>query len=159
MKLPSQNPFIRLINEVLRVHGRTRAVFCGVESETGLPVMELSVLASVAEARTPPTVSELGRSLGHPRQVIQRAANELVAAGLLKAEDNPRHKRAKVLWTTAAGDQLKRKADARAELIAREVMAALAPESFEEAAKQLREVRMAMDRWIAAQADTRMKPK
>lgn len=153
MKLPSQDPFIRLINEVLRIHGRTRAVFYGVELETGLPVMELSVLASVAEGRGPLTVSELGRSLGHPRQVIQRAANQLVSAGLLRFEHNPRHKRAKVLTITPDGTALKARADARAELIAREIVSVLGKEICGQSVAQLRQVRMAMDRWLAMRDD------
>ena len=149
MILPSRYPFIRIINEVLRIHGRTRAVFSAVETETGLGVLELSVLSFVAEARTPFTVAALGLSLGYPRQVIQRAANALVEQGLLRMEDNPHHKRAKVLATTCDGRELKARADARAEEIAREMVRTLSAEACDEIVAQLRLVRMDMDRYIA----------
>ena len=48
------------------------------------------VLSAVAGALSPPTVPQIGRSLGHPRQVIQRIADALVARGLIGFEDNPR---------------------------------------------------------------------
>ena len=149
MILPSSYPFIRIINEVVRIHSRTRAVFAAVETETGLGVLELSVLSFVAEARTPFTVAALGRSLGHPRQVIQRAANALVDQGLLKLEDNPQHKRAKVLATTSDGREMKARADARAEEIAREMVRTLSVDACDEIVAQLRLVRMDMDRYIA----------
>lgn len=155
MKLPTDNSFIALINEILRVNGRIRAVFEGVERETGLTTMQLSVLASVAEAREPPTVSELGRSLGHQRQVIQRATNELVAAGLLQMTANPRHKRAALVTTTAEGEALKARADERAAWIARGVLEHVDAEACDVGASRLRLVRNAMDRFVAREAARR----
>jgi DNA-binding MarR family transcriptional regulator len=152
MKLPMDNSFIALINEILRVNGRIRAVFEGVERETGLSTMQLSVLASVAEAREPLTVSEVGRSLGHQRQVIQRATNELVDEGLLCMVPNPRHKRAPLITTTPAGEALKARADERAERIAQAVLEHLDPKVCDVGAARLRLVRGAMDRFLAREA-------
>lgn len=49
------------------------------------------------------TVPDIARKLGLQRQSVQRVADELVQAGLADYEDNPRHRRSRLLVTTAAG--------------------------------------------------------
>src|SRR5690242_1625229 len=114
----SANPFYEMIDEVVRMGGRIRSIFGDVSAGAGLSVMETTVLTAVAEARAPPTVPQIGRSLGHPRQVIQRAVNALVERGYLDTSENPEHKRARLLMATADGLRLKQEANARANQIA-----------------------------------------
>jgi len=108
------NPLVRLIDEVMRLQGRFKSIFAGSNGVTGLPSMELTVLTAVVEAAGAPTVPQIGRSLGRPRQVIQRAANALIESGLIEALPNPHHKRAPLLSATPGGKAVKRKADAGA---------------------------------------------
>ena len=108
------NPLVRLTDEVVRLQGRFKSIFAGSNGVTGLPSMELTVLTAVVEAASAPTVPQIGRSLGRPRQVIQRATNALIEAGLIEALPNPHHKRAPLLLPTRRGKAVKRKADARA---------------------------------------------
>jgi DNA-binding MarR family transcriptional regulator len=49
------------------------------------------------------TVPDIARRLGLQRQSVQRVADDLVADGLAHYEDNPRHRRSRLLVTTAAG--------------------------------------------------------
>src|SRR5689334_19396250 len=114
----SRNALIGLVDEVTRLSGRLKSTFAASRREAGLNESEMTVLNSVVEARTPPTVPQIGRSMGQPRQLIQRAANSLIEAGLLEAAPNPDHKRAVLLRATEQGMTLKREADARAEAIA-----------------------------------------
>src|SRR5579862_4090613 len=107
------NPVVLLIDEVIRLNSRLRSIFAGVGASTGLAPMETMVLTAVVESRAAPTVPQIGRSLGHARQVVQRAANDLIAAQLIKTAPNPNHKRAPLLLATAAGRNLKRDADRR----------------------------------------------
>lgn len=108
------NPLIDLFDATTRIRGRLKSAFAGSAAAAGLSEMEMTVLNAVAEARTPPTVPRIGRALGHPRQVIQRAANALVANGLIEAIPNPEHKRAVLLVPTELGRSRKREANARA---------------------------------------------
>lgn len=117
----SRNALIGLVDEVTRLSGRLKSTFAASRREAGLNESEMTVLNSVVEARTPPTVPQIGRSMGQPRQLIQRAANSLIEAGLLEAAPNPDHKRAVLLRATEQGMTLKREADARAEAIAEEL--------------------------------------
>jgi DNA-binding MarR family transcriptional regulator len=56
-----------------------------------------------AAATAPTTVADIARMLGYARQSVQRVADLLVAEALATFEDNPRHRRAKLLQPTPAG--------------------------------------------------------
>ena len=97
----------RFADELARLRGRMRSLYGGVRTQTGLNDMELTVLTAVANAKTAPTVAQIGRSLGHPRQMVQRATNHLVELGYVTLTDNPDHKRASLLRVSPAGEAVK----------------------------------------------------
>lgn len=114
----SRHPLIGLIDEVVRTGARLRSVFAATRRQTGLGESEFTVLNAVVEAVRAPTVAQIGRSLGRPRQLVQRAANSLVESGLIETAYNPDHKRAPLLIPTDQGIALKRAADTRGDEIA-----------------------------------------
>jgi len=113
-----RNPLVGLVDEITRINGRLKSAFAGIRRSAGLCESEMMVLTAVVEAERLPTVSQIGRSLGHPRQLIQRAANALLTKGLIETLPNPDHKRAALLRATRTGTALKRRADVRADRIA-----------------------------------------
>lgn len=117
----SRNALIGLVDEVTRLNGRLKSTFAASRREAGLNESEMMVLNAVVEAQRSPTVPQIGRSMGQPRQLVQRAANALVEAGLIATAVNPDHKRAVLLRATEQGIALKREADARAHAIAEEL--------------------------------------
>lgn len=104
--------FIHLIDELARTRGRATGAFREIRQAHDLTELELVVLNAVAGAKQPPTVPQIGRSLGHPRQMIQRAADTLAGRGLIDTQDNTEHKRAKLLVLTTTGWALKAGIDA-----------------------------------------------
>lgn len=102
---------ITLVDEIARLRGRLSSAFSPVRQKHGCSDLEMLVLSAVAGAATPPIVPQIGRSLGHPRQVIQRVSDDLERRGLLRFVDNPEHKRARLLTLTEAGRVLKASAD------------------------------------------------
>ena len=141
----SRHPLIGLVDEVGRMHGRMKSTFAPSRNGVGLGESESMVLNAVVEAERAPTVAQIGRSLGHPRQLIQRAANALRDAGLIEAVPNPDHKRAPLLRPTAAGTARKRKADAIADGIAEELGLDLDLPAVREATRALRTIRRQME--------------
>lgn len=135
------HPVIALIDEVIRVNSRLRSAFEGITETSGLNSMQLTVLTAVVESKMPPTVPQIGRSLGHPRQVINRAAKVLLDQGLIDALDNPDHKRAPLLMATGAGKQLKKKVDANAESAADELMTSIDAATVRKLTKDLQGLR------------------
>ncbi|MDO7842236.1 MarR family winged helix-turn-helix transcriptional regulator [Sphingomonas immobilis] len=113
---------IQFLDEIARARGRMAVAFRDIRAMHGLTEVENVVLTAVTGARQLPTVPQIGRSLDHPRQVIQRAADALVARGLIEWHDNPDHKRARLLAPTEEGTRLRHLADlagiARAEQLA-----------------------------------------
>lgn len=140
--------FERFADEVARLRGRMRALFAETRAESGLPEMELMVLTAVVNAATPPTVAQIGRSLGHPRQVMQRAANRLAELGLVVFADNPDHKRAWLIVATAAGRALKAADHARARAVTRAVMARIDAATFADAAARMHAIRTEIEAFL-----------
>lgn len=133
--------FERFADEIARLRGRIRALYSETRSASGLAEMELTVLTATVNAASPPTVAQIGRSLGHPRQVVQRAANRLAELGLAAFADNPDHKRASLLVATDAGRALKADDHARAQAITDAILARIDGAVFGRAADQLHTIR------------------
>jgi DNA-binding MarR family transcriptional regulator len=144
-KFDSRHPLVGLSDELIRLNGRMKALFAGARRSEGLGDSELSVLNAVVEADRPPTVPQIGRSFGQPRQIVQRAANSLMADGYIEAEPNPDHKRAVLLRPTAQGLALKREMDARADGIAKGLAAELDEDAVRTATLALRTVRKQLE--------------
>ena len=137
----ARHPLVLLIDEVVRLKSRLQTVFGDVTAATTLAPTELTVLTAVVEAQAPPTVPQIGRSLGHQRQVIQRATNALLDAGLLETAPNPDHKRAHLLYATRAGRALYEETIARAEKIANELACVVDFAKCEQLVGELKELR------------------
>jgi DNA-binding MarR family transcriptional regulator len=97
------DPVVIVAMEAVRVRALLSEHFADAFAQTGLTRMEMAVLIAVRAAPSPPTVPQIGRSTGHARQVIQKAANGLFARGLLETSRNPHHKQAGLLHLTPAG--------------------------------------------------------
>lgn len=96
-----------LIAECYMLHGRLSSVFGAIKDSANLSGMEALTLYAIVNSEKPVTVPQIGRALGHARQVIQRAARELEQRGLVTTRENPGHKRAAFLVPTDAGRALK----------------------------------------------------
>jgi DNA-binding MarR family transcriptional regulator len=108
-----------ILGEANRVAGRCLQIFARVRQQCDLSGIEMLTLIAITHAITPPTVPQIGRSLGHPRQVIQRAVRVLEQRGLVQPLPNPGHKRAALLVETDDGRALGHAIDAQAaEIIA-----------------------------------------
>ncbi len=105
---------IRYFDEMKRGQARLAGVSAGFAVQGGVSGLAMTVLTAVVRAASPPTVPQIGRSLGHPRQTIQRHADALAADALIEWIDNPDHKSAKRLVPTEASRKLHEKSDALA---------------------------------------------
>jgi len=149
-KFDSRHPLVGLVDETSRLTGRLKSVFAESRQSVGLNDSEIMVLNAVVEADQPPTVAQIGRSLGHARQLIQRAANSLRDAGLIELADNPDHKRPPLLLPSDEGIALKRETDSRAEEIAEQLMPALDENGVREATVALRALRKQLETRLRA---------
>lgn len=144
-KFDSRHPLVGLSDELIRLNGRLKSLFADARRPDGLGDSEMAVLNAVVEADRPPTVPQIGRSFGQPRQLVQRAANSLIEAGLIEAVPNPDHKRAVLLRATDEGIARKRAIDVRADAIAADVAGTIDAAAMREATAALRAIRKDME--------------
>ena len=103
-----ENPLVMLIEESIRLRDSAQQVLSEVLATETLTRLERLVLLSITEFGRPLTVSQVGRNLGHSRQVVQRAANQLVSLGFLEKLPNPDHKTSPLLQPTDSGRAFER---------------------------------------------------
>ncbi len=110
--------------------------------------MEDLVLNAIDEAETAPSVSQIGRSLGHPRQVIQRTVNSLVDTGCVRKLENPTHRKVPLLSLTSQGKRMKQKSNDRSLAIADAFLQRIDARRCEKLAKELHSIRQELEAFI-----------
>jgi len=140
--------FARFNDEVARLRGRLRELFEPSQTGTGLNEMEITVLTAVVNASRPPTVAQIGRSLGHPRQVVQRASNRLADLALITSEPNPEHRRASLLVPTSQGAAIKASNDTRAQRIAADLLSRMDAGLIATTADHLSAIRLTIEAYL-----------
>lgn len=128
-------------DEMLRGKSRLAVVSDLFAPEDGPKGLAMTVLTAVVRAEYPPTVSQIGRSLGYPRQTIQRHADALIGDGLIDAINNPDHKRAKRLEPTEAGREVYASSHEASLAWAREFTADLDADDIRTTLKTMRAIR------------------
>ncbi len=74
-------------------------------SDLGLTSARWKVLGALSNGLEAMTVSDIARMMGQSRQAVQRLSNEMLKDGLLEAQINPKHQRAKLMKLTEKGIQ------------------------------------------------------
>lgn len=90
-----------IVLSVFRLNGNLLEVADVLSAPAGLTSARWQVLAAIADA--PRTVAEISRQMGLTRQAVQRIADILAREGFADYEDNPAHRRAKLLRVSAEG--------------------------------------------------------
>lgn len=90
-----------LVLEVFRLNGRLLAAGDRMTRPVGQTSARWQVLGAID--REPRTVSQIARVMGLTRQSVQRTADRLETEGIVSYQDNPAHRRAKVVRLTARG--------------------------------------------------------
>lgn len=93
--------FSGLAYRVLRLAGLLTAAGDALARPAGQTSARWQVLAAIEHE--PASVAAVARTLGLARQSVQRVADALETAGLVAYEDNPRHRRARLVVLTPAG--------------------------------------------------------
>lgn len=133
-----------------RLHGHLIALGDRMVQPFGLTSARWQIMGSVVLSPGAVTVPQIARNLGLSRQAVQRVANDLRDAGLIVFEDNPHHKRAKLVQLTETGETTYRQADKTYAQWANKAFAGMSPAQLRKAAGHLE----ALDALCAAYLDT-----
>jgi DNA-binding MarR family transcriptional regulator len=91
----------RLVVQVFRLDGALTAAGDGLARPSGQTTARWRVLAAVESE--PLTVAQIARAWSFARQSVQRVADALERDGLIVYDDNPVHRRAKLVRLTPRG--------------------------------------------------------
>jgi DNA-binding MarR family transcriptional regulator len=100
-RTPAGDAFSRLAIQVLQLNGLLTAAGDEMARPAGQTSARWQVLAAADHA--PMTVAQIARALNLARQSVQRVADLLEAEGLVVYEDNPGHRRARLVVLTPTG--------------------------------------------------------
>jgi DNA-binding MarR family transcriptional regulator len=100
-RTPAGDAFTALLLQVIRLNGRFTAAGEALAKPAGQTLARWLVLEAIQDA--PVTVAQIARTMRVARQSVQRLADVLVGDGFAAYEDNPAHRRARLLRLTPAG--------------------------------------------------------
>jgi len=92
-----------LVLQIFRVNGLLLAVGDDLTRDLGLTSARWQVLGALADG--PLTVAQIARNMGLKRQSVQRLVDVLSEQGILELEDNPHHRRAKLVRLSESGQR------------------------------------------------------
>src|SRR5215208_5310073 len=100
-RTPAGDAFTTLLGQVIGLTRRFTTAGEALAKPAGQTLARWLVLETIQDQ--PATVAQIGRTLHLARQGVQRLADLLVRDSLAAYEDNPTHRRAKLLRITPAG--------------------------------------------------------
>ncbi|MCE9685471.1 MarR family transcriptional regulator [Shewanella sp. AS16] len=110
---PEGQLFTDIILEVFKLSGLLATAGDRLTRDQQMSSARWKVLGALARSPSPMTVSQIAQSMGQSRQGVQRIANELLELGVLVFEENPLHKKAKLLVLTAKGFEVLQQIEAK----------------------------------------------
>ncbi|WP_426735739.1 MarR family winged helix-turn-helix transcriptional regulator [Myxococcus faecalis] len=135
--------FTDLVLEIFLNNGLLLAAGDRLAAPSGLTSARWQVLGVVDHEPAP--VANVARSIGLTRQSVQQTADALEAEGFIEYEENPHHRRAKLMRLTPKGRERLREVEARQLAWANKLGGKLTAASLKTVVGTLREVREALE--------------
>ncbi|ODC05180.1 MarR family transcriptional regulator [Terasakiispira papahanaumokuakeensis] len=105
MNDPQKGPvFTDIVLEVFKLGGLLVSEGDHMGEEYGITSARWKVLGALSLAGKPQTVPQIARSMGLTRQAVQRLVDAMREDELLCFQNNPDHKRAKLICLSALGE-------------------------------------------------------
>lgn len=98
--------FTEIVLEIFKLSGTLSTEGDLLAKPQGISSARWKILGALSFSDTPLTVSQIARSMGQSRQSVQRLVDVMFQDGLLSFEDNPEHKRAKLVSMTPRGESI-----------------------------------------------------
>jgi DNA-binding MarR family transcriptional regulator len=131
-------PVDELIVTVFRLNGSLIDAGNRLVADIGLTSTWWQVLGALALSPIPLTVPQIARNMGLTRQSVQRVVDLLSEKGFVRLEENPHHRRAKLVTLSREGAAAYEKAQKRQRPWADKIAAGLSEEAIAAAAAVLK---------------------
>ncbi len=139
-RTPSGEAFTDLVLETFRLNGRLLATGDRLARQVGLTSARWQVLGALDAGPLP--VAQIARRMGLKRQSVQRLADVLANEGIVAFEENPTHRRAKLVRLTAVGRQRYARLTEIQKEWANRVSRGLDPAAFRAATERMKAVQL-----------------
>lgn len=103
---PKRKLFLDLVRAIFRLNGLLLADGDRMAEGVGLTSARWKVIGVVALTSAGVTVPGIARALGQSRQAVQRITDVMQTDGLIRYQENPRHKRSSLVQLTDHGQQV-----------------------------------------------------
>lgn len=133
---------LALVTELTHAHYKLRAIGHQEGMMTASGGSLVALLRQLAEA--PKTVPQLARMRPMARQNMQKIVNEMAEAGLVRFEDNPAHKRSKLVALTDSGREMYKDTAARYTAFAEDLSRELVDADLDAAVRTLKALNQAL---------------
>ncbi|WP_342376384.1 MarR family transcriptional regulator [Myxococcus stipitatus] len=140
--------FTDLVVEIFRNNGLVLAAGERLAEPSGLTSARWQVLGVVDHEPAP--VANVARTVGLTRQSVQQTADALEADGLIEYQENPHHRRAKLIVMTPKGRERLREVEARQMAWANQLGGRVPVTALRAAVEALGVVREALEKDAAA---------
>ena len=130
-----------LILETFRLNGQLLEAGDRLTAPLGLTSARWQVLGAIEQEGQPLTVAQIGRRMGLSRQAVQRIVNDLEPLGFVSLQENPDHKRARLVALTRSSEETLRKLDAIQARWANELAGGLSETSLKRTVNLMTELR------------------
>ena len=98
--------FTQIVLELFKLNGLLIAEGDQITKELGLSSARWKILGALALSPQPMTVPQIASEMGQTRQSVQRLADAMHKDGFLDFQENPYHKRAKLVVITDKGEKI-----------------------------------------------------
>jgi DNA-binding MarR family transcriptional regulator len=130
-----------LILETFQLNGLLLEAGDRLTAPLGLTSARWQVLGAIKEQNQPLTVAQIGRRMGLSRQNVLRIATELEKLGFISFEENPDHKRARLVVLTPSCLEALEKLDIVQAGWANELASGMSETTLKRAVKTLADIR------------------
>ena len=141
---PEGEAFTDLVLELFRLNGSLLAAGDRLVESLGLTSTRWQVLGAACEKPLP--VAQIARNMGLTRQSVQRTANALEATGFIVYDENPDHRRAKLVRLTDHARKVLETVDQRQVQWANRISEGVLEEELTKALTVMRNIRERLDR-------------
>ncbi len=97
--------YTEVVLEIFKLSGLLVASGDRLVKITGLTSARWKVLGALSISSEPVTVARIAESMGQSRQGVQRIVNDMTREGMVRFQENPNHKRAKLIVITEKGQK------------------------------------------------------
>lgn len=102
-----------IVLEVFKLSGLLVIEGDRLTEDYGLSSARWKVLGALNFSPVPMTVPQIAHAMGQTRQGVQRLVNEMKQDGFVDFQDNPYHKKAKIIALTAKGKKAYQQVDSK----------------------------------------------